>query len=156
MLRVGQPAYIDEAIFSEHVSMALPPYVKVVRRKPEFAREKVGFLMDSVGAHVTTDVLVLLWHCNTAAIVFPAHTITIFQALDLLSLSAFRIRKRTAHGDFCSRAAKYHITKVLCAYEEACASFNIRGCLGRAGFTPDSKTTSFRLVFGPDALRNVG
>jgi hypothetical protein len=103
MLRVGQPAYIDEAIFSEHGSSALPPYVKVVRRKPEFAREKAGLLMDSVGAHVAADVLVPLGHCNTAAIVFPAHIITIFQALDLLLLSAFRIRKRTAQGSFLPR-----------------------------------------------------
>jgi acetyl esterase/lipase len=112
--------------------------------------------MDSVGAHIAADVLVLTRHCYTAAIVFPAHTITIFQALDLWLLSAFRIRKRTAQGDFCSKTAKDHIIKELCAYEEACASFNIRGCLGRAGFTPDSKTTPFRLVFGPDAVRNVG
>jgi hypothetical protein len=100
MLRVGQPAYIDEAIFSEHVSRALPAYVKVERIKPEFGREKAGLLMDSVGAHVAADVLMLLGYCNTAAIVFPAHTITIFQALDLLLLSAFRIRKRAAQGVF--------------------------------------------------------
>jgi hypothetical protein len=133
-LRVGQPAYIDEAIFSEHVSRALPPYIKLVRRKLEFAREKAGLLMDLVGAHVAADVLVLLGHCNTTAIVFPAHTITILQASDLLLISAFRIRRRTAQGDFCSQAVKDHIAKVLCAYEEALCQLQHQRMFGQSRF----------------------
>jgi hypothetical protein len=52
MIRVRQPAYIDENLFLEYISQFLIPDVFNLREKPEFANETVILLMNSGSPHV--------------------------------------------------------------------------------------------------------
>jgi hypothetical protein len=51
--------------------------------QPQFENETAILMMDSALLHVSKRVLRLLGQNKSMAIVFPAHTTNIFQALDL-------------------------------------------------------------------------
>jgi hypothetical protein len=78
MIRVRQPAYIDENLFDEDISHVFIPYVSNLRGKPEFADETAVLVMDSASPHVSDRVLPLLGQNKIMVIVFPAHPTNIF------------------------------------------------------------------------------
>jgi tRNA(Ser,Leu) C12 N-acetylase TAN1 len=91
------------------------------------------------------------------AIVFPAHTAHLFQALYLALFSVLKIIKKTAHSDFGDDSLRDQITKLLQAYEQVSTSFTIRGVFRKAGLTADVSSKSIRLVFNKEILReNLG
>jgi hypothetical protein len=97
MMRVRQPAYIDENLFSESISQVFVPYVSNLREKPEFANKTAVSPMDSASPHVSEKVLQLLDRNKIMAIVFPAHTTNIFRALDLVFSGV--LKKNQIDGD---------------------------------------------------------
>jgi hypothetical protein len=126
MVRVKQPAYIDENIFFEYISQVLVPCVSNLREKPEFSNETAVLLMDLTSPYVSERVLQLLCPNNIMAVVFHAHTTNIFQILDLVLFGVLKKIKQTATGEFDERHVREQITKLLQAYEQTATSMTIR------------------------------
>jgi hypothetical protein len=87
------------------------------------------------------------------AIVFPAHTTNIFQALDLVFFAALKKMKQTATGEFDEKSVREQNTKLIQAYEQTATSSTIRGSFRRTGLSPKSGTKPFRLQFDGEKLR---
>jgi hypothetical protein len=84
------PAYVSEELFFEYMVSVFIPYVANVRQRPEFANEPAVLLMDSALPHMSERVLRLLGENTIMAVVFPAHTTSTFQALDLVFFGALK------------------------------------------------------------------
>ena len=132
MIRTRQPAYIDESLFYEYITSVFIPYVLNLRQKPEFAAEKAVLLMDSASPHVSERVLRVLGQNDIVAIVFPAHTTNIFQALDLVFFAALKKMNKTATGEFEDHSIREQITKLVQSYEQTATSATIRGSFRKA------------------------
>jgi hypothetical protein len=87
------------------------------------------------------------------ALVFPAHTTYLFQALDIVLFGALKTIKKTTHGDFGDDSVRDQVTNLLQAYEQVSTSFTIRGAFRKAGFFPDVRSKPIRLVFNEGILR---
>jgi hypothetical protein len=118
MIRVRQLAYINENLFFEYISQVLASDASNLREKPEFANETVILPMDSASPHVSERLLQLLGRNKIKAIVFPAYTTNIFQALDLLFFGVLKKIKQMATGEFDEQSVREQITKLLQAYEQ--------------------------------------
>jgi hypothetical protein len=99
MIRVRQPAYIDENLLFDCITQVLAPYVSNLSEKPEFANETAVLLTDSALPDVSERLLQLLSCNKILAIVFPAHTTNIFQALDLAFFDVLKKIKQRASGN---------------------------------------------------------
>jgi hypothetical protein len=69
--------------------------------------------MDSASPHISERVLRVLRENRIMAIVFPAHTTSLFQALDLVLFGAMKTIKKTTHGDFGDDSMRDQVTKLL-------------------------------------------
>jgi hypothetical protein len=154
LLRHRSPAYIDENLFHEYISEVLIPYVANLREKPEFANEIAILLMDSAPAHRSERVLRLLGENRILAVVFPAHTTNILQALDLVFFGAMKKLKATASGEFGDNSSDDQILKLVHAYEQTATSMTIRSSFKKAGLYPDIGTRPFTVRFDEDKLRS--
>jgi hypothetical protein len=70
--------------------------------------------------------------------------------LDVSLFSAFKIPKGAPMGVLTTM--NNHITKVTGKYEEGCFNVSAKERFYQAGFAPDCKTTSFRLVSREDTI----
>jgi hypothetical protein len=102
MIRVRQPAYINENLFFEYISQVFVPYLSNLLEKPEFANETAVFLTDSASPHVSERVMQLLSRNKIMTIVFPAHMTNIFKALDLVFFGALKKSNRRRLGSLMS------------------------------------------------------
>jgi hypothetical protein len=153
MVRQRNPAYISEELFFEYLTNVLVPYVAQLRNKSEFMNEPAVLLMDSALPHVSERVLRLLGQSRIMAIVFPAHTTNIFQALDLAFFGVLKKLKQTATGEFDDDSMNDQITKLVHAYEQTATSITIRGCFRKAGLYPDIGSRPCKLRFDEERLR---
>jgi hypothetical protein len=96
MVRSRQPADMDENLFHEYIIDVFISYIRNLGQRPEFTKETAVLLMDSARPHLLERVLRVLGQNNIMAIVFPAHTMNIFQTLDLVSFAL--LKKRTQSG----------------------------------------------------------
>jgi hypothetical protein len=91
--------------------------VASLRVEPQFENETAIVMMDSALPHVSEHVLRLSGKNKIMAIVCPAHTMNIFQALDLVFFSGLKKLKQTAAGEFDDGAVNEQITKLVHADE---------------------------------------
>jgi hypothetical protein len=77
-------AYIIEELFYDYISTIFIPYVLAVRDRAGFEDEIAVLLMDSAVPHHCERIPRLLGKNNIIAITFPAHTMNLFQRLDLV------------------------------------------------------------------------
>jgi hypothetical protein len=145
MVRRRKPAYVSEELFFDYMVSVFIPYVANVRQRPEFANEPAVLLMDSALSHVSERVLRLLGENMIMVVVFPAHTTSMFQALDLVFFGALKKLKETATGEFDDDSMNDQITKLIHAYEQTVTSMTIRGPFRRAGMYPDMGSRPFKL-----------
>jgi hypothetical protein len=87
------------------------------------------------------------------AIVFPAHTTNIFQALDLVFFAALKKIKQTVTGEFDENSVREQITTLIQAYKRTATSATIRGSFRRAGLCPMSEIRPVRLEFDEERSR---
>jgi hypothetical protein len=153
MVRRRNPAYVSEELFFEYVSDVVIPYVDSLRSQPQFENQPAILLMDSALPHVSERVLRLLGENMIKAVVFPAHTTNIFQALDLVFFSALKKLKETTTGEFDDDSVNEQITKLVHAYEQTATSMNIRGSFRRAGMFPDVGSRPYKIRFDEEQLR---
>jgi hypothetical protein len=154
MVRQRNPAYVSEELFFEYMTTVFIPYVANIRQRPEFENEPAVLLMDSALPHVSERVLRLLGENKIMAIVFPAHTTNIFQALDLVFFGALKKLKQTATGEFDDESMNDQITKLIQAYEQTATSMTIRGSFRRAGLCPDMGSRPFKLRIDEEVLKS--
>jgi hypothetical protein len=69
--------------------------------------------MDWASAEVSEQILKVLRKNRITAIVFSAHTVHIFQIVDLILFGALKTIKKTAHGDFGNDSIRDQIRKLL-------------------------------------------
>jgi hypothetical protein len=153
MIRSRTPAYIDGDLFYEYISTVLVPYVTNVRSNPALANEPAVLLMDSAGPHVSERILKLLGENRIIALVSPAHTTNLFQALDLVFFGVLKKLKQTASGDYDETSMNYQIFKLIQAYEQTATSLTIRGSFRKAGLSSNTKVRPFRLQFDDTVWR---
>jgi hypothetical protein len=84
MVHQRNPAYIDEELFYEYRSHAFIPFRANLRTSEVFSGEYAICLMDSALPNLPESDRRLLGENRVLAIAFPAHTMNIFRALDLL------------------------------------------------------------------------
>jgi transposase len=151
------PAYVDEELFHEYLSEVLVQYVRAVREKLEKPDEPGILLMDGMRAHCSERNMRLLGDHNILAIIFPAHTSNLFQALDLSFFGALKHIKITIEGDFQDDSLRDVITKLLKSYEKTGTSFTVRASFIRAGFRFNIENNPYTLEFDEEAVkRNPG
>jgi hypothetical protein len=153
LIRHRSPPYIDESTFFEYITDVLIPYVNSVQQNHDLYREYAVVLMDSAGPRVSEGVLRVLEENRIMAIVFLDHTTYVVQALDLVLFCALKTIKKTTHGDIGDDSVLDQVIKLLQAYEQVSTSFTIRGAFRKAGFFPDVRSKSIRLVFNERILR---
>jgi hypothetical protein len=94
---------------------------------------------------------------NIIAITFPAHTMNLFQALDLVLLSVLQKLKATAIGEFDDDSVSPQVTKLVQAYEQTATSSTIKGSFQKAGMDLDVTTQPFRIrIVGQTLRENPG
>jgi hypothetical protein len=123
------------------------------RQKPAFADELGILLMDSGGADVSERNLGLLYENRIIAFVFPAHTTTSFQALDLVFFGAMRNSTDSLANEPEVASVHGQIWKLIRVYEQTATSFTIRSRFRNAGLALNTQTRPFKLEFNKEALR---
>jgi hypothetical protein len=157
MIRFRNPAYMTEELFHDYLTSVFIPYIQHLRENPVFAHELGVLLMDSVGAHVSERNLRLLGENKIIALVFPAHTTNLFQALDLVFFGAMKNNKNHLVDEPEAASIQGQIWKLIRAYEQTATSFTIRSCFRKAGLSPNTRNRPYRLEFDEEALRgNAG
>jgi hypothetical protein len=89
MIRHRISPYLDELLFSESVPNMLIPYVEHIKVSPEFAKQDLVLLMNSIGIPDLDRALRVLGNNQIFTAFVVSHPINIFQILDL----AFLIRQ---------------------------------------------------------------
>jgi hypothetical protein len=79
------------------------------------------------------------------AITFPAHTMNLFQALDLVFFGVLKKLKASATGEFDDDSVNARISKMIQAYAQTATSSTIRGSFHRAGLEHDITGRPFKL-----------
>jgi hypothetical protein len=125
-IRSRTPAYMDEPLFYEYLSLIFLPYVTAVRSRVGLQDQPAVLLMDSALPHVSERVRGILGENDVIAITFPAHTTNVFQALDLVFFGALKKLKATARGEIDDASADATILKLIQAYEQAAMSTTVR------------------------------
>jgi hypothetical protein len=110
--------------------------------------------MDSAPAHRSERVLRPLGENKILAVVFPAHTTNIFQAIDLVFFGAIKKLKATVPGEFGEDSMGEQILKLLQAYEQIVTSMTIRSSFQKAGIYPIVESGALRVNFDEKKLRN--
>jgi hypothetical protein len=154
MIQKWNPAYIDEELFFEYISNVFVPYAVNLRVQPHFESETAILMMDSALPQVSKHVLRLLGQNKIMAIIFPDHTINIFQSLDLVFLSALKKLKQTTTGEFDNGSVNEQITKLVHADEQTATSMNIRNAFRRAGIYQNIGSEPYKIRFDQEPLRN--
>jgi hypothetical protein len=111
-------------------------------------------MMGSAVPHFSERVLRLLGSNKIMVIVFHAHMTNIFQALDLVFISALEKLKQTATGELGDGSVNGQITKLVHAYEQTAISMNIRSSFRRAGVYPNIGSRPYKIRFDEEQLRN--
>jgi hypothetical protein len=109
--------------------------------------------MDSALPHTSERILRVLGENNVIALTFPAHTINLFQALDLVFFGSLKHLTVTATGELGDDSVNNHLTKLIQAYEQTVTSRTIRGSFHRAGMTADTITRSYKIVVDEVIMR---
>jgi hypothetical protein len=154
LLRHRFPAYIDENLFYEYICEVLILYIVHLPEKRIVANETAILLMDSAPAHRSERVLRLLGENKILAVVFPAHTTNIFQALNLVFFGAMKKLKATVPGEFGEDSMDEQILKLLQTYEQTATSITIRGSFLKAGIYPIVEYGALKVNFDAEKLRN--
>jgi hypothetical protein len=128
-------------------------YIRRLRENHVFPNELGVLLMDSVAAHVSERNLRTLGETRTRALVVPAHTTKLFQALDLVLFGDADNKKDSLENEPEVASIQGQISKIIRAYEKIVTSFTIRPCFYKAGLSPNTQTRSFKLEFNEEALR---
>jgi hypothetical protein len=91
------------------------------------------------------------------AIVFPTHTIHLFQTLDLVLFGILKTIKKITHSDFGDDSVRDQITKLLQTYEQVSTLFTIHSIFKKTGFIADVRLKPVRLAFNKEIFReNLG
>jgi hypothetical protein len=128
MIRVRNPAYITQELFRESRAYVFILHVVWLRQSLVFADQLDVFLMDSVGVRFSRHNLRSLAGDKIIALVFPAHTTNLFQALDLLFLSAMKNHKDHLGNERDTGSVPGQISKLVRGYEQTATSFTIQSC----------------------------
>jgi hypothetical protein len=153
LIRFRNPAYMTEDLFYEYLIYVFIPYVRTIRCNPIFANEPCILLMDSFSAHTSERNLQLLGENQIIALVFPAHTTNLFQALDLVFFGTMKNIKDSLTDEENDSQNDEQIWKLIRAYEQTATSFTIRSCFRKAELTPIIQNFPFKLKFNEDILR---
>jgi hypothetical protein len=153
MIRFRNPAYVTEELFHEYLTNVFVPYILRLREDPVFADQLGVLLMDSVAAHISERNLRLLGENKIIALVFPAHTTNLFQALDLVFFGALKNNKEHLADEPDHSSVHGQIWKLIRAYEQTATSFTIRSSFRKAGLSPNTQARPFKLEFNEEALR---
>jgi hypothetical protein len=84
LIRRRNPAYLDKEVFYEYISGVLIHHVSSLRSRPELIDPLAVLLLDSALPHTSERILRIFGENNVIALTFPALTMNIFQALDLV------------------------------------------------------------------------
>jgi hypothetical protein len=153
MIRFRNPAYMTEELFHEYLLKIFIPYIIIIQYYPVFTHEFGVLLMDSFGAHISERNLRLLGEHKIIALVFPAHTTNLFQALDLVFFGAMKHTKESLMNEEDEPPIDGQLWKLLRAYEQTATSFTIRSCFRKAGLSPNTQTWPYKLQFNEEMLR---
>jgi hypothetical protein len=155
MIPHPSPAYITEELCYDYISTVFIPYVLTVRDRTGFENGTAVFLllMDSPIPHTSERVRRPLGENSIIAIIFPAHTTNLFQALDLVFFGVLKKLKASATGEFDDDCVKGQVTKLIRAYEQTATSWTMRESFRKAGFEHDTATRSFKLRVVQERLR---
>jgi hypothetical protein len=108
--------------------------------------------MDSAFRHVSGRVRGILGENDVIAITFPAHTMNMFQALDLVFFGALKKLKATAMGEIDDGSAHATILKPIQAYEQAATSATVGASFQKAGLEEGTTTRLFKIRIAQDKL----
>jgi hypothetical protein len=145
MLRRRSHASVNEDLSFEYISDVYIPDVATLRSRPGMESEIGVLCMDSALPHRSRRILQLLNENNIIVITFPAQTINLFEALDLVFFDAFKKLKATAQGESDGDPVNAQITKRIQAYEQGATCAPIRGSFRKAGMDLDVTVRQFRI-----------
>jgi hypothetical protein len=145
MARRRSPASVDEQSFFEYISTVFIPDVDAVQGRPGLETERAILLMDSAVPHIFARIRQDFDEKDIVAITFPAHTINLFQALDLVFFGAVKESKARAVGECDDDSAHPQITKIVQVYEQTATSSTTKGSFRKTGMLFYVAKWSFRI-----------
>jgi hypothetical protein len=120
--------YMTEKLFHEYLACIFRPYVLNLRMNHIY-QEAFGILfMDSFSVHISERNLGLRGDDKIIALIFLAHTINIFQALNPVFFAAMKNNKNSRMNQPKDSTVGGQIWKLIRAYEQTATSFTIRSC----------------------------
>ena len=151
---IGNTSYVTKETFTDYVSSNFIPLVIETRKIDGCADKPALLFYDNCQAHIDEDLLRNLAENKILVITYPPHTSQIFQALDRLTFSLIKEKKRHALKDDDENPLIDHIRRIFKGYEESTTSENVRAAFTHTGFNQIEIDGVKYLQVDEDKIRN--
>jgi hypothetical protein len=147
---------MTEELMPEYLTNVFVPYSEWLRENHVSADERDVLLIYYVGAHVSDSNFRLLGENRIITVVFPAHSIILFQAFDLIFCGAMKHNKVSLANGADVVSVQGQIWKLIRAYEQTATSFTIQSYFHKAGLSPNTQTGPLKLECNEALRENDG
>ena len=129
----NEKSFMTKAIFQDYIIHTIIQYIDRTRESMKLKDYPAVLLSDNCPSHRCEEIYKELANHNIRLITFPPHTTNLFQPLDLVTFSSFKLEKAMVNSKYKKRSQSDMFYRNLVAMEKATTSSNNRSAFYRAG-----------------------